>query len=26
MALLVAWTLTAFLLVATVAHGDRLDY
>jgi hypothetical protein len=26
MGLLVTWTLTAFLLVATVAHGDRLDY
>jgi hypothetical protein len=26
MALFVTWTLTAFLLVASVAHGDRLDY
>jgi len=26
MTLLVTWMLTAFLLVATVAHGDRLDY
>lgn len=26
MALLVAWVLTAVLLAATVAHGDRLDY